>query len=184
MTCKVKESSWFDIDDMVVDPSEVLNIRHIASRSKDKIQEFTKHSSALRELLCISDISIASTPYLCQKLEKISSKKSFLIPNTINKKIFSDSEALIDAREFRSESVFTRIGYFSGTKTHKYDFQLISQALHTLLSEYKSVELLIAGHLDDDLLQSFKEFGTVILIPFSLQKILKLLSTCHINLTS
>lgn len=174
----------FDIDDMVVDPSEVLNVRHIATRSKDKLQESLDHSSILKDLLCISDISIGSTPYLCQKLEKITCKKSFLIPNTINNKIFLASEALIDAREALPNSVFTRIGYFSGTKTHKYDFQLISQALHKLLSDNKSVELLIAGHLDEDILEPFKEFGNrLILIPFqSYEKSLKLLSRCHINL--
>ena len=47
-----------DIDDMVVDPSEVLNVRHIASRSKDKLQESLDHSSILKDLLCIADISI------------------------------------------------------------------------------------------------------------------------------
>ena len=53
-----------------------------------------------------------------------------------------------------------------------------------LLSEYKSVELLIAGHLDEDLLQPFREFGNrFILTSFqSYEKSLKLLSTCHINL--
>jgi hypothetical protein len=57
------------------------------------------------------------------------------------------SHALEQRNSRRRDSV-TRLGYFSGTRTHQADFRIVYPALMKLLSERTDARLLIVGDLD------------------------------------
>lgn len=170
----------FDIDDLVFDPDRMTFIRHVAERSDQERAAFYGLMKRLRDTLWHSDFATVSTYALKTEVERLG-KVAFIVPNNISLNEEQRRGDLI-ARQKQRGTKHTRIGYFSGTKSHEHDFQECGDALFDIMSKRDDVELMIVGHLDSA--KRFKPFGNrfIQLPAMSHEEMLKHLSTVHINL--
>lgn len=169
----------FDVDDFIFDPDMIENIRHIAS-NKNRSEEFSKHAERLLYIARAADICTGSTNAICKRLGELTNNPAFLVPNNISIADMDRSSDLV-ARRHHRKTKHTRIGYFSGTKSHEHDFNKIRKALTEVMNRRNDIEFMICGELHCD---EFKRFGDRF-IRLQLQphpKMLEYLSTCHINL--
>ena len=144
----------FDLDDYIFDTSLVHRIDEIKRMSSNDRNKWVQHVKGCRETLDASDYFIGPTGYLVKKVEDFS-KKAFVIRNGLNRtQIIESDKAFMKVK--RDDSVI-KIGYFSGTKTHQKDFEVVSSALLKIMSEYENVHLCIGGFLE--LNYSFNELS-------------------------
>jgi len=135
----------YDIDDYIFDPwvmpyveafqdplgrAKVLGLMDDLGACLDRCDYFT-----------------GSTSYLAEKAAALG-KKSFVIHNGLNSTQLILSQSAREQRGGRQHDPWTRIGYFSGTRTHQADFRVVYPALMRLLHEERHVRLVIVGHLD------------------------------------
>lgn len=136
--------SIFDIDDLIID---LEGIKHIDGYiTGDEIQKkhyialLEKHKKTFEEC----DYFSASTHYLAQHGEKLG-KESFVIKNSINFEQFQLAQKL--NQKNKQNDIF-KIGYFSGSNSHRRDFGECSDAVFKILKKYDNVEFHAVGHIE------------------------------------
>lgn len=170
----------FDIDDNVFDPEQILSIRHVAARDDAYRQQLFDMSSRLKSTMLAADFVTVSTHALKKEVERFG-KPAFIIPNNIS----AEDELLATEYVKNAKSKKTRhvrVGYFSGTATHEFDFMECSDALYDLMTDQENMQFMVVGHLAS--VERFKIFGNRFiqlgLMPHA--KMLEQLATIHINL--
>jgi len=123
----------YDVDDLVFDPS-------LLKRPNPFATEIARSNGAL---LMKCDYVLTSVDYLANLLNE-RGKKVFVNRNCLNLEQIKVSE---EACECRTPSDRVRLGYFSGTDTHDYDFLEATDALVKVMNKYETVDLYIAGDL-------------------------------------
>lgn len=141
----------YDFDDWVFDISSVpLLVKQIAA-PRDAYGYYFYYVGTLYNLAKHADYFICTNSYLAEQIEKFFKQKCFVIPNFQNDEQIAYIKAIdkeVARRNLASSGPadFT-IGYFSGTKTHDRDFQLIEDQLIRILAEFPQTKLMILGHL-------------------------------------
>lgn len=135
----------YDIDDYIFDPWVMPYV--------EALQDPLGRAKALRlmeELGACLDQCLyftGSTAYLAEKAGALG-KKSFVIHNSLNAAQLSLSQAAREERGLHRIGRVTRIGYFSGTRTHQADLRIVYPALMQLLREESDIRLVLVGQLD------------------------------------
>jgi glycosyltransferase involved in cell wall biosynthesis len=135
----------FDIDDYIFDPWAMPYVEAFndpAGRAK-----VLRLMDDLGACLDQCDYFTGSTPYLAEKAAS-KGKESFVIHNGLNAAQLLQSQLAREQRSSRGQAQGTRIGYFSGTRTHQADFRVVYPALLRLLGEQCDTRLVIVGQLD------------------------------------
>lgn len=124
------------------------------------------------------DAVITSTNQLAKELRNY---KSTVI---LNRNVLSQELVEISQKtpHMELDDNKVRMGYFSGSITHNENFEMIKPAIISLLKEYKSLELHLAGHLD--IPEDIACFGEQIVThPYvDWRELPKLISSIDINL--
>jgi glycosyltransferase involved in cell wall biosynthesis len=170
----------FDIDDLVFEPESAGFLHQVAILNEEEKDKWKQDMKMLKATLLESDYVTCSTEALSRRVELLN-KKSFVFPNTINRKQYELAQALKREKK-RGAYEKIKIGYFSGTKTHEKDFLEVSDALYEILKNNSNVEFHLVGVMDIE--EKFSEFvGRVVTHPrMHYLHMLKYLSQMDINL--
>jgi glycosyltransferase involved in cell wall biosynthesis len=135
----------FDIDDYIFDPwvMPYVEALHGPLERANGLRLMDKLGACLDQC----EYFTGSTPYLAERAAALG-KESFVIHNGFNSTQLLLSQTARDERGLRQGGQGTRIGYFSGTRTHQADFRVAYPALMRLLREDRSIRLVIVGQLD------------------------------------
>lgn len=168
----------FDIDDYIFEPAIIDKIDAIKNFNSAEKELYFSGLKKYQETLINCDYCTSPTRYLSEKMSEFG-KKSFIIPNTINKNQFHES---INFNKNVISSKQIKLGYFSGSYTHNKDFDLIKKAILDLLEKYKNLEFHVVGmlKLDKSFSQYKKQIKYVDFMPYI--KMLKYLSKMDINI--
>ena len=134
----------YDIDDYLFDPWVMPYVEAFRVRSQSEALGILDEIAAC---LNACDYFTGSTSYLTEKAAK-RGKKSFVIHNGLNAAQLRLAQLALEQRSARPRDGLTRIGYFSGTRTHQADFRVVYPALMTLLRDDANARLVIVGDLD------------------------------------
>jgi glycosyltransferase involved in cell wall biosynthesis len=134
----------YDIDDYIFDPWVMPYVEALHTMSQT---DALCLMDALGACLDQCDYFTGSTSYLAEQAAALG-KKSFVIRNGLNAAQLLLSRLARKQRNARPRDPYTRIGYFSGSRTHQADFRIVYPALMSLLREESNVRLAIVGHLD------------------------------------
>jgi glycosyltransferase involved in cell wall biosynthesis/ubiquinone/menaquinone biosynthesis C-methylase UbiE len=167
----------FDTDDLIFDPDSAKYIDAWKTWTSSHKYEYTK---SFRDTLVICDFATCTTEFLANKI-RLMGKKTFVIPNTLNKIQFNVAERVISKKN-RENNGKIKIGYFSGTKTHDKDFLEAAESLCEVLERYENTEFHLVGDLD--LPDRYQKLSTrIIRKPFMLYpEMLEYLSQMDINI--
>jgi glycosyltransferase involved in cell wall biosynthesis len=135
----------FDIDDFIFEPW----IMPYVEAFHEPIGR-AKYLSLMDDLgACLDqcDYFTGSTSYLAERVSA-HGKESFVIHNGLNSTQLLQSQLAREQRQHHRSGQGTRIGYFSGTRTHQADFRIVYPAVMRLLHEHRDVRLTIGGQLD------------------------------------
>ena len=127
----------FDVDDLVFDHNL---IKHFPTSETELAFSMVE---AIEKVLTKCDYGLTTTEYLADILRK-KGKKSFVHRNCPSLDQIRISEM---ARAHKSSSERIKLGYFSGTNTHDYDFLEISEALIHIMEKHEQVDLYVVGFL-------------------------------------
>lgn len=135
----------YDADDYIFDPWILPYVEafHTTMNQAGALRFMDEVGACLD--LC--DYFTGSTGYLAERAAALG-KDGFVIRNGLNAAQLSLSRLAVEQRTLRRRGPVTRIGYFSGTRSHQADFRVVYPALMRLLRERNDVRLAIAGHLD------------------------------------
>ncbi|SJZ89794.1 Glycosyltransferase, GT2 family [Trichlorobacter thiogenes] len=136
----------FDIDDLVFDPDRIELLRFVKNLDSAQQEQLKNGFGLWRETLLSCDAVTTSTFALSKEVRKLNIP-SFVLPNTISR-ADCDEFSKVSCQSSKTNRTGTRIGYFSGTKTHQEDFKVCALALSKILGEFPTAELLVVGHLD------------------------------------
>ena len=173
----------FEIDDLVFDTkysdSNTFVQKHLSLSEKSL---YNNGVSLMGKTLSLCQGAITTTKYLASALQNYT-PKIFINYNVPNEEMWKLSLAAIESKKSKQENDNEIIiGYFSGSDSHNYDFNMITPVLCKILENNKNVKLLIVGHLDlpNDLNKFSKQ---IIKKPFiDWRELIKALSSVDINL--
>lgn len=173
----------YDIDDLVIDKKYTESIQYLHTMTKQEQELYDQGLELNRRTLELCDGAVTTTERLAEELKKY-------VPNVlINRNVASEEmvklseQALLhQEKQKRLTQHKVRIGYFSGSATHRDDFQCILPVLIRLMKKYGHIVLVIAGDLEiPESLQIFG--GRIETIPFSnWQKLPAMIADVDINL--
>jgi O-antigen biosynthesis protein len=134
----------YDIDDYLFDPWVMPYVETFrALRQVDALRILDEFGACMHAC----DYFTGSTSYLAEKAAA-HGKKSFVLHNGLNAAQLQLGRQALEQRSARPCDSITRIGYFSGTRTHQADFRVVYPTLMALLREQRNVRLLVVGALD------------------------------------
>lgn len=145
----------FDVDDLVFDPSYSLHLALALDQDPSNTQTLDywhAYTSRMREAALLCDGITTTNLYLATIANQSLGMSGTIIPNSLNTGQVLASQNIYKVKEansFARDSRFT-IGYFSGSPSHKKDFQVITNALRLLLEQREFVDVIIAGYIEID----------------------------------
>lgn len=137
----------YDIDDYIFDPWIMPYVEAFHNPDSPPESVMLQFVDKVGACLDQCDYFTGSTTYLAEKAT-ILGKNSFVIPNGLNEAQLLLSRLALEQRNTRRRGKGTRIGYFSGTRSHQADFRVVYPALMRLFHEERDIRLVIVGHLD------------------------------------
>ena len=135
----------FDIDDYLFDPwvMPYIEAMHYGMNQAEALRILDAFGACLDQC----DYFTGSTSYLTGQAAEWR-KDSFVIRNGLNAAQVLLSRLALEQRSIHRRGHGTRIGYFSGSRTHQADFRVVYPALMSVLREEADTRLAIVGHLD------------------------------------
>ncbi|MEO0461005.1 MAG: glycosyltransferase [Myxococcota bacterium] len=167
-----------DVDDLVFD-SALLKLSDEYKRMTGEEQaSFSAWADSIRETLMMSDGVTVSTPSLRTQVEDLGLPAA-VVPNSINEDQERHARQLLAKPENRASTI---LSYFSGTRTHQGDFEMIAPVLARIMSEHESAKLRIVGYLDlpESLVSFESRIERVAFVPYL--EMLSLLKGTDVNL--
>lgn len=147
MIYKISESkkvSIYDVDDLVFD-------FELASRLRltDKAI-FLNNVKKYKKVLEKCDYALTTTEFIAKILRERFGINTFVNRNCLSLEQIKISE---EAIKYKSQLKLkddgrVRLGYFSGSHTHDYDFLKVTDALIYIMNKYEYVDLYVGGLLD------------------------------------
>lgn len=142
------KTTFFDIDDLVIDEKYVKTIKYLDEMSKEEYEIYMDGVNRMQETLRHCDYGITTTNRLAKEL------KNYIPEVYINRNVSSEemleiSENILKENEnLKREDEKIYLGYMSGSITHNPDFELISSVIKKILKKYDNVYLSVVGFLD------------------------------------
>jgi glycosyltransferase involved in cell wall biosynthesis len=137
----------FDIDDYIFDPWIMPYVE--AFQDREGRARYLRLMDELGACLDQCYYFTGSTSYLADKAAALG-KESFVIHNGLNAEQLLKSQLAREQRDLHRRGPGTRLGYFSGTRTHQADFRVVYPSVMHLLREDPDLRLTIVGQLDLD----------------------------------
>jgi len=142
----------YDVDDLVFDAD--LTHLILGTLAQDFAHpgvwdHWFAYISRIGAALRLCDAAITTNPYLAGRITDFTGKPAFIVPNYMNRQQLEFSQVLYEEkrrRDFQRNGLL-HVGYFSGTPTHKRDFDLAVPALADFLEKHAHVRLLIVGYI-------------------------------------
>ena len=180
---RLNKTILFEIDDLVFDTkysdSNTFVQKHLSSSEKSV---YNNGVVLMGKTLSLCQGAITTTKYLANALENYT-PKVFVNYNVPNEEMWKLSLEAIESKKSKQENGNEIIiGYFSGSDSHNYDFNMITPALCKILENNKNVKLLIVGYLD--LPNDLNKFSNkIIKKPYmDWRELIKVISSVDINL--
>ncbi|WP_418026664.1 glycosyltransferase [Paenibacillus sp. JJ1722] len=143
---------FYDIDDYIF---SFENIKDLEFLSGDDYSDFENYSKKIFNCMNMCDGFFTSTNNMAKAIEESFQDK----PVFINRNVASMEMVAISAKakniKMKNKNEIS-IGYFSGSKTHDGDFEVISEVVINVLEKYDNVFLRIGGCLQ--LNQRFEKY--------------------------
>lgn len=137
---------YYDIDDFIFDYDKIDYLTFLKGSEYVNFRETTERIHACMELC---DGYFTSTKTLSKEIEKeFPGKKVIINRNCASMEMQILSHDAVEETEKHEEKVY--IGYFSGSKTHNEDFEIIEDVLEKLMKKYPNVYLKLVGVLSED----------------------------------
>jgi glycosyltransferase involved in cell wall biosynthesis len=174
----------FETDDLVFDPAYLSQMDYYRFMGEEERGWY--ENGIGREILEKNFVTncLVSTDFLAEVMRsKYPDKKVLVAYNTLGTaQVKLAEETLVRKEKLRSDDGRIRIGYFSGSRSHNKDFDVVAPVLLALLQRDKRVVLRVVGHLDIG--QEFEIVKNQIeVISFvSLRKLSELIATVDINI--
>jgi hypothetical protein len=140
-----------DIDDLVFDTRYVPMVRHYLDHptSEAALDHWFANFSRYWELMRLRDGVIGTDDYLAARVREFVDLPVAVVPNCMNQAQLSASDGILAAKRrscYRRDGRF-HIGYFSGSQTHRRDFQLVEAALARFLEADPRLVLRLGGKI-------------------------------------
>lgn len=143
MAKKHSKQVFYDIDDFIF---EYDCIKELEFLRHEEYNNFKEYCDKIKKTMMQCDAYITSTNALAEQISK--SMKSDKV--YINRNIASAEMAVIslaDKCHVKKDSEKIVLGYFSGTKTHDKDFEMIKDVLLNILEKHSYVYLRMGGQI-------------------------------------
>ncbi len=143
----------YDVDDLVFDIDQVpllVNTVGVGFQSAANWDYWFGYVASIATTIPYCDKVIVTTSPLSKLVQSRFDKPTEILPNFLNQEQLDISHRIYSAKEsngFRSDGT-VHLGYFSGSPTHKHDYELVCAALRELLDEFPQIRLRIVGYLD------------------------------------
>jgi glycosyltransferase involved in cell wall biosynthesis len=143
----------FDVDDLVFDTSDVRSVLEMLEHNVDDPATWNYWCASFGRLgatLKACDGAIVPTAFLAERIEAFApGLKAAVIPNFLNRAQQSVSRRIFAKKK---QSGFAgdgrvHVGYFSGTPSHKRDFEVAADVLARLMKSDRRLILRIVGPL-------------------------------------
>ena len=147
----------FDIDDLVFDVDHISALARAIQIDDAHLSLFAGDAVRFRKTIDLCDAALVSTPVLASQLTQLSGLDATVVPNFMNCAQLSISNALFETKQQTgfAWSDPTLVGYFSGSATHNYDFELVAEVLGDFLTQWPHAQLRVVGDVDSRLLTRF-----------------------------
>ena len=174
----------FDTDDLVFEPRLERHFAFLDEWGERERRSWIDALARFQTTLRACGRSTVSTEPLREHAGRYC-ERSELLPNAVSVDMLQLADAALagdDRRARLPERHTVRIGYLSGSRTHRRDFKEAADAVLWALETYPQVELLVVGKLDLD--EAFRSFESRIAeIPMQpWQALPELLSRTDVNL--
>lgn len=151
---------FFDIDDLIFDTAHAPLVASNLNFDLwgEGLDKWFSLISRIGATLQLCDEVITTNAYLSRLASEFSGLPAQVIPNFLNNQQLAVSQELFAKRggSHETETSF-RMGYFSGSKSHKKDFDVIANSLAEVMEKNNHVHFLLVGHLE--LPDNLKAFG-------------------------
>lgn len=167
----------FDVDDYIFD---VRKAPLIANHINANVDYLINYSAKLDLIARLADFFTTTNSFLCEKLNSFYCKPSFIIHNTFNE----DQRMSSFYHDNEKENDIFKVGYISGSPSHKNDLLLCMEQMSDFLSESYNAVLFICGYIDlPNRYASLVNDGKIRFHPFvNYIKLQGLIASCHINI--
>jgi glycosyltransferase involved in cell wall biosynthesis len=142
----------FDIDDLVFDVRFVPMVLNYLDHATNEaaLDHWFADFSRYGELLRLCDGVIVTNAFLAERVRDFVGLPTAVVPNFMNRAQLRISERILAAKRqsgYRRDGAI-HLGYFSGSRTHSRDFELVEDALVQLLDTDSRVVLRLVGEID------------------------------------
>ena len=146
----------FDTDDLVFDPSVADRIDAYSEMSQGERDLYLNGLRRYAHTLSLCDFVTVSTEKLAEEVTRLwPSKNIEIIRNMVSSEMVQFAGR---AMTTHFDTAHVVIAYFSGSRTHRKDFETCTEALVKILAKYGNARLLIVGHLEiPNALTDFKD---------------------------
>ncbi|HCW52900.1 MAG TPA: hypothetical protein DG753_03985 [Clostridium sp.] len=144
---------FYDIDDYIFNYEKIKSLKFLQD---DEYKNFNKHCKNIYSAMKLCDEFITSTDSLKTAINDEFNLPVHIVRNRASMEMVILS--LIAKEKIIRESGKVIIGYFSGSKTHNEDFNMISDVLFEIMSNNDNVCLKIVGCLELD--KKFDKFNS------------------------
>lgn len=146
----------YEIDDNVFDLNMLAYMDAVKEMPPDEVEMYGSAMLRFRKLLTMCDYFIGSTMPLVERAKALG-RKAYLLRNSLSQQQLDLAQNALAERERNlALDEWIRIGYQSGTKTHRVDFAVAVPVLRRILADFPETVLILQGHVD--LPPELKEF--------------------------
>jgi hypothetical protein len=143
----------FDVDDFVFDTNYThLLIATLGLDAHDNRvwEDWFAMVARMGQTMRMCDGAITTNAYLALRIEEFAQCKAAIVPNFMNVEQVEISQRVFDAKltsPFCHKDL-VRLGYFSGSPSHRLDFALVQEPLERIMEEDDRVQLTLVGYIE------------------------------------
>lgn len=140
---KYSKQVFYDIDDFIFEYDSISELDFL---KYDEYKNFRRYCDSIKKTMQHCDAYITSTHALAKEISKsMNTDKVFVSRNVASAEMTILS--LTEKNHVQKDSNKVILGYFSGTKTHDKDFEIIKDVLLEVLEKYDNVWLRLGGQI-------------------------------------
>lgn len=168
---------YYDIDDFIFNYAEISYLHFLKGSEYTDFKNTTERIHACMDLC---DGYFTSTKTLAKEIQREFPEKTVTINrNCASMEMQMLSHDAVEQVEKDRDRIY--IGYFSGSKTHDQDFEIVENAIIRIMKKYSNVYLKLVGVLSEDKIKHMQ--NRVEKLPFmEWQKLPEVLAGIDINL--